>query len=129
MCLRTSTRFPIAASNKQEEIMLKNFAAVLLATTLIAGPALAAQSQTNVGSAPVAQTAPVAAAKQATNVTPAKTVKYASRHSRKHVVRAKSGTMHLARHTKPAKSHQAKISHRAHFAKSVKPIDGGRPRA
>jgi hypothetical protein len=109
---------------------LRKFAAGLIATALIAGPALA-QTSTTSGSAPAAtpapvtQTAPAKAAiapankmaapvvtnaKQTAN--PSKMVKHAKLHkktvrhvaSRSHV---KSGKMHQARHVKSVKAHQA----------------------
>jgi hypothetical protein len=52
-------------------------------------------------------------------------VKHAATHSRRHVVR-KTGTMHQARALKSARSHQAKIGHKA--TTSVK-NEGNRPRA
>src|SRR5271166_5251495 len=117
-------------------IMLRKFAAGLLATALIAGPALA-QTPTTTPSgntpaasaptinAPATKTVPVKAApsspmaaptatdaKQTAN--PTKAVKHVKLHkksvkrvaSRSHV---KSGKMHQVRHTKSVKSHQAKI--------------------
>src|ERR1700676_786480 len=112
--------------------MLRNFTAALLATTLIAGPALAAQSTGTAGSTPATQAAPAAHGKQTAAVKPATSVKpmvkHAAKHSRKHLVRGKSGTMHQARHIKPAKTHQAKVSHQVRIShnavKSAKPVDG-----
>jgi hypothetical protein len=106
--------------------MLRKFAAGLIATALIAGPAFA-QTSTPSGSAPATQTAPAKAAtapantmaapavtktKQAAN--PSKTVKHAKLHKKtvKHVAsrsHVKSGKMHQARHVKSVKTHQAKI--------------------
>ncbi len=114
--------------------MLRKFAAALVATTLIAGSAFAAQSSGTNGApaTPAMQAAPVNAglAKTVTpvNAGPAKTVtpvKHAATHSRRHVVR-KTGTMHQARALKSARSHQAKIGHKA--TTSVK-NEGNRPRA
>jgi hypothetical protein len=106
--------------------MLRNFAAALLATTLIAGPAFAAQSSDTAGSTPATQAAPAASTTNATQsvaAKPAKMVKHIAKHARKHFAHRKTGTMHQARHVTPAKMHQASV------VKSVKPIDGGRPRA
>jgi hypothetical protein len=86
--------------------MLRNFAIALVATTLIAGPAFAAQSSDAAGStsakpvAPVTQAAPVTNAKQAVTQT----------HVRKHVAHGKNGPMHQVRQVKPAKAHQANVS-------------------
>jgi len=106
--------------------MLRNFAAALLATTLIAGSAFAAQSSDTAGSTPAAQAAPAASttnAKQSVAAKPAKMVRHTVKHAHKHFAHRKTGAMHQARHTTPAKTHQASV------VKSVKPIDGGRPRA
>jgi hypothetical protein len=108
--------------------MLRNIAAGLLATALIAGPAFAQTSNSSATpnaapSATVQTKTPAAApantmtapattnAKQAAN--PSKTVKHAKLHKKtvKHVAsrsHVKSGKMHQARHVKPVKSHQAK---------------------
>jgi hypothetical protein len=101
--------------------MLKTFAAGLLATALIAGPALAQTSNSTAapGSAPVAtapaktMTAPATNAKQA--ALPSKTVKHAKLHKKnvRHVAsrfHVKSSKTHQARHVKPVKSHQAGAS-------------------
>jgi hypothetical protein len=107
------------AANKKENTMLRKFAAALIATTLIAGPAFAAQSTGTAGTAPATApvTAPVATApaSAAATVKTTKTVHHTVKHDRKHLARgkngiktgSKSGTMHLARHVKPAKTHQA----------------------
>jgi hypothetical protein len=96
--------------------MLTRFAAALLATTLIAGSAIAAQPS---GTAAANGTAP-AVHTQSSSV-PAttkagKTVKHAARHRnhvRKHMARGKGHIVHQARHSKPAKgsiTHQARLS-------------------
>jgi len=85
--------------------MLTKFAAALLATSLIAGPALAAQSSGTPASnatAPAVQTQ-----------TPPKTVKQTAHHRnhvRKHVARTKGHAMHHARHAKPTTTDQAGMS-------------------
>lgn len=93
--------------------MLTKFAAALLATSLIAGSAIAAQpsgmSASN-GAAPAVQTR-VPSTSAATK--PTSTVKHATRHrnhGRKHVARSKGHVVHHARHAKPAKTHQARMS-------------------
>jgi hypothetical protein len=92
--------------------MLTKFAAALLATSLIAGSAIAAQPSGTPASnaaAPVVQTqTPSTPAAKTTK--PAKTVKHTARHRnhvRKHTARAKGRVVHHARHAKPAKTHQA----------------------
>jgi hypothetical protein len=91
--------------------MLTKFAAALLATSLIAGSAIAAQPSgiaASNGAAPVLQTqTPVTPAVK--TVKPAKTVKHAARHRnhvRKHLARSKDRAVHHARHANPAKTHQ-----------------------
>jgi len=112
--------------------MLRKFAAGLIATALIAGPAFA-QTSTTSGSAPAAtpstapvtQTAPAKAAIAPANkmaapvvtdakptANPSKTVKHAKLHKKtvKHAARQshiKSGKMHQSRHVKSVKTHQA----------------------
>lgn len=95
--------------------MLRKFAAALVATALIAGPAFAQTNPTPSPSAPAAQTtpnkpaAPTTAAKPAVKST--KTVKHAAKHTRKHVRKHESRTgkrhaMHH-RHVQSAKRHPA----------------------
>jgi hypothetical protein len=95
--------------------MLTKFAAALLATSLIASSAIAAQPsgmpasngtaralQTQMPSTPAASTAK-----------PAKAVKHAARHRnhvRKHVARSRGHVVRHARHANPAKTHQAGTS-------------------
>jgi hypothetical protein len=98
--------------------MLREFAAAVVATALIAGPAFAAQSADKTGgmvpatpAAPSAQTSQTAPAASST-VKPTATVKQTQtvKHVRKHVARGKNGTMHQARHIKPMKTHQANVT-------------------
>jgi hypothetical protein len=93
--------------------MLTKFAAALLATTLVAGSAIAAQPSGAVVSpnTPATQmhspSMPAASANKA-----GKTLKHAARHRshrRKHLARSKSGGLHQARHAKPAAAHQARV--------------------
>jgi len=88
--------------------MLKTFAAALLATSLVAGTALAASDAGKpVTPAPQTQTAP------AMSKAPVKH-HAAVKHTKKtHVSRAR-GTIHQARHGKPVKSHQASTAKPAH---------------
>jgi hypothetical protein len=76
--------------------MLRKFAAAMLATALIAGPALAASPAGNVGSTPSTVTAPAATsvAKPATKMV---------QHFRRHIVRHKVGKIKVA-HFKSAKA-------------------------
>ncbi len=112
--------------------MLRKFAAGLLATALIAGPAFAQTSTPSTPSssamapaaAPATQNAPAKAAaapastmaapavtKTKETANPGKTVKHAKLHKKtvKHVAsrsHLKSGKMHQARHVKSVKTHQ-----------------------
>jgi hypothetical protein len=97
-----------APSNKKENAMLRTFTAALLATALVAGPALAAQPSGDAGTAPkaaAAATAPAATSGQPSKQTevrkpinkPAKMV----RHSRSHV---RHHTAHVIKPGKVAKS-------------------------
>jgi hypothetical protein len=87
--------------------MLRKFTAALIAITLIAGPALAQNYDNAAPATPKAQTQSVPAAATA----PAKATKTVMhvKHAKKHIAKIKSGTMHQARHGKPAKSHQANV--------------------
>ena len=84
--------------------MLRKFAAVLLATTLIAGPAFAAQPSDN-AAGPAATT-------QANHPAQTKTVKRMSVHVRKRAARGRAAAK-LVRNVKTAKTHR----HFAHIAK------------
>jgi hypothetical protein len=90
--------------------MLTKFAAALLATSLIAGSAIAAQpSGTSTGAAPAIQTH-TPSTPAANSAKPGKTVKHTARHRhhvRKHVVRTRGNVVHHARHAKPARTNQA----------------------
>lgn len=106
-----------APRNKRESAMLKKFAAALVATGLIAGPAFA-QSTGNPSVTPISpaatQAAPSVAAKPTVKpaAKTAKTVKHSARHVRKHAARSTTmgAATHQARHVKPgtaSKTHQA----------------------
>jgi hypothetical protein len=92
--------------------MLTKFAAALLATSLIAGSALAVQPSGNIGSGPAAQTqAPSAPAATMNKV--GKTVKHTARHRshvRKHVARGRNHVVRHAWHAKPVNTHQAGVA-------------------
>jgi hypothetical protein len=95
--------------------MLTKFAAALLATSLIAGSALAAQPSGMAapnGAAPAVQSQTPST--QSTHATkPVKAVKHTARHrnhARKHVTRNRGHVVHHARHAKPAKTHQVGMS-------------------
>ena len=91
--------------------MLTKFAAALLATSLIAGSAIAAQPSdmaASNGAAPAVQTQ-TPATPAAKTVKPANSVKHVARHrnhARKHLARSKGRAVHHVRHANPAKTHQ-----------------------
>ncbi|HEY1979644.1 MAG TPA: hypothetical protein VGH13_06135 [Xanthobacteraceae bacterium] len=75
----------------------------LVATTLIAGSAFAAQPSEMSSAAPAAtQAAPA--------VKTNKIVAHTTKHVRKHVARRKAGNIHQARHLKSGKTHQASVA-------------------
>ncbi len=80
--------------------MLRKFTAALLATALIAGPALAAPPAGSAGSDPATVKAPVSTTVAQPAVKHAKMVK----HFRRHVVRHKVGKIKMARHFKSTKT-------------------------
>jgi hypothetical protein len=94
--------------------MLRTFAAALLATTLVAGSAIAAEPAGTAGTAPAAgatvtPTAPSAKMTTKSVVSPTKpvkTVKHVRKHSHKRVaanIKTKAHKGHVARNGKPAK--------------------------
>lgn len=108
--------------------MLRNFTAALIATALVAGPALAAQPSSNAGAAPAAPAvaaAPAAPAnlkgqnaiKQTEVRKPVKTVK----HARAHVRHARTyGRHHVAHVSKHMAKHLAKPGKVTKTNKTVK---------
>jgi hypothetical protein len=99
----------------EETTMLRNFTAALIATALIAGPALAAQPSSNAGAAPAAPAvaaAPAAPAnikgqnaiKQTEVRKPVKTVKHARAHVRQARTYGRHHVAHVGKHlAKPGK--------------------------
>ena len=103
--------------------MLRNFTAALIATALVAGPALAAQPSSNAGAAPVAPAAAPAdikgqnAIKQTDVSKPVKTVK----HARIHMRHARTyGRQHVAQHVTHVTKHIAKPGKVTKTNKTVK---------
>jgi negative regulator of sigma E activity len=108
-------------TNNKENTMLRTFAAVLVATALVAAPALAQNSGTPpANKAPLAQTTPNAPAASTTPAKPAvkstKSAKHSVKHARKHHARhirkhharkKSSARMHQTRHMKSGKAHAA----------------------
>jgi hypothetical protein len=83
--------------------MLRKFAVALVATTLIAGSAFAAQPSETTGAAPATtQAAPA--------VKTTKVVAHTAKHVRKHVAHRKGGNIRQARHMKSTKTHQASVA-------------------
>jgi hypothetical protein len=94
--------------------MLTKFAAALVATSLIASSAFAAQSSGNSGSMPAAQTSQTEnPSKPATKHEAVKVAKHRSTHAHKHFASGKdhgaSRVERHARHTTSAKTHQAGV--------------------
>jgi hypothetical protein len=112
--------------------MLRNFTAALIATALVAGPALAAQPSSNAGAAPAAPAvaaAPAAPAnikgqnaiKQTEVRKPVKTVKHARIQARTHVRHARTyGRHHVAQHVAHVTKHVAKPGKVTKTNKTVK---------
>jgi hypothetical protein len=97
-----------APKKNKENTMLRTFAAALIATTLVAGTAFAANS--GVAGSATTQAVPAASTtsvKAGQTAKPAKSVKHVRKNTRKHVTRVKSGKMHQAHHVKGRKVHQA----------------------
>ena len=110
--------------------MLRNFTAALIATALIAGPALAAQPSSNAGAAPAAPAAAPAVPatikgqntiKQTDVRKPVKTVKHARAHVQTHVRHARTyGRHHVAQHVTHVTKHLAKPGKVTKTNKTVK---------
>jgi hypothetical protein len=98
--------------------MLRKFAAALLASTLVAGTAFAAEPSGNAGATAAAPAGATASVKADAAKT-VKTVKHAHKSARKHFARGKVG-MKQAHHVKAGKTHQAKLSHQPDGAGSAK---------
>jgi hypothetical protein len=101
--------------------MLTKFAAALLATSLIAGAAFAAEPSGTpaANGAPAVQTQ-MPSKPSANAAKPAKAVKHAARHRThvgKHVARSNRHVVHHARHINPAK---ATTTHQAGTAKGTR---------
>ena len=95
--------------------MLTKFAAALVAASLIASSAFAAQSSGNSGSMPAVQTSQTAnPSKGATPHKTFKVAKHRSTHARKHLAsgkkHGKSRVERHARHSTPAKAYQAGVA-------------------
>lgn len=94
--------------NKKESTMLRKLAAALVATALIAGPAIAQSNSTATPSAPAAQTAPAAPMASAPAAKPTVKTTKAAKHVRKHASRTKkSPAKHQARHVKSSTTRRA----------------------
>jgi hypothetical protein len=107
--------------------MLRNFTAALIATALVAGPALAAQPSSNAGAAPAAVSAAPAgievqnAVKHTDARKPVKTVKHARAQARTHMRHARSyDHKHVAQHVTHVSKHLAKPGKLTKTNKTVK---------
>ncbi len=95
--------------------MLRKFAVALVATTLLAGTAFAAEQASGAaGAASAAPSAPAAASTiKADTAKPAKAVKHASKTARMHHLTRGKASVRQAHHVKPVKTHQAKTAESA----------------
>jgi hypothetical protein len=91
--------------------MLRKFAAALLATALIAGPAFAAPPAGSVGQTPATPTA-TAPAPANPAVKPAAKPTKMVKHVRKHLSRHKVSKIKVARHLKVSKTHRHHVASR-----------------
>jgi hypothetical protein len=91
--------------------MLRNFAAALLATALICGPALAAQPASGAGSTPAAAATSQTINAQTNEAKPSKFVKRMPTHVRKHTVRGTAATVKLSRHSGRVAIHRHRVAH------------------
>jgi hypothetical protein len=114
---------PRRNDKNQENTMLRTFAAALLATALIAGPALA-QTPGAASSAPAATAPATSGVAGKTAVKPVKSVK-TIKHARHHVARHKAGKTGLVRHTRLVKHrHHHLVAHIAKPGKGDKSTRG-----
>jgi hypothetical protein len=113
-----------APATNKENTMLRKFAAALVATTLVAGTAFAAEPSGTAGAIPAAPAAAASSVK-ADTANPAKTIKtvkaikHAHKRTHTHLARGNAG-MKQAHHLTAAKTHQTRISHQANGAGSAK---------
>src|SRR5579862_2681395 len=103
----------------EENTMLRNFTAALIATALVAGPALAAQPSKDAGAAPAAPAAPANVKGQ--NAIKQTEVRKPVKHARNHVRHARTyGRHHVAQHVTHATKHLAKPGKVTKTNKTVK---------
>ena len=95
--------------------MLRKFAGVLLATALLAGPAVAVQPTDNAGPTSAAMTASHhAAVKHGKLNKHGKIVTHARKHAYSHLAQGRAHKLKDVRHVKPT------TKHKAHVAKAAK---------
>ena len=103
-------------TNNKENVMLRKFAAALVASALIAGPAFAQSNPAPAaGVPPAAQTTPNTSPTPHTAAKPSmksgKSAKHTMKHVRKHTARSKAGAAtHQARHVKTGKTRHAGVA-------------------
>jgi hypothetical protein len=98
--------------------MLRKFAIALLATSVVAGAAFAAEPSGNAGSTPPAATA---ASNTKTVAMPAKHLrKHVRKHARSHFARGKIHATKVAHHVKGKRMHKAHLAPTTTGAKGVK---------
>lgn len=102
--------------------MLRNFAAVLLATSLIAGPAFAMESGNASSAATVRTDASPTIKAAAPSAQAAKHLrKHARSHTRKHLAHRNTHRMKTVHHFKGSKTHKAYVA-----PKTIAPITGAK---
>jgi len=111
-----------AGTQTRRRKMLRTFAAVLLATSLVAGTAFAAEPPSGAGAPPPAATATGKTAAAPTHpAKPGTLAKHARKHmagkhlARKHLARVKHRSIKTVHHVKGVKTHKT------HVAKSARP--------
>lgn len=102
--------------------MLRNFAAALLATSLIAGPAFAMESGNASSAATVRTEATPTVKGAASSAQPAKHMrKHARSHTRKHVAHRNTHRMKTVHHFKGSRTHKAYVA-----PKTIVPLTGAK---
>ena len=95
--------------------MLRTFAAVVLATSMITGTAFAAKPPTNGAATPAAAHVGSNAKNVVGQIRPSTTAKHMGKHTRKHVV-SRTGLMHKTHFAKPTKGTKTAKTGRAYSA-------------
>ncbi len=95
--------------------MLRTFAAVVLATSMVTGTAFAASPPTNGAATPAAAHVGSNAKNVVGEIRPSTAAKHMGKHTRKHVV-SRTGLMHKTHFAKPTKTAKTGRAYSANFA-------------